>query len=121
MSEFARRIKEHEGDKYLHMPAAERLELFTAHGQRGDDRLAARGAAQLRRALRYLVPRSHRSSSSGAVEQSLAALEATRCDLSTRKARLAASTKYGDDKDRPLVRSNGKPTYLASDVAYHRE
>src|SRR5208282_3628239 len=31
-----------------------------------------------------------------------------------------ASSKYGDDKDRPLVRSNGKPTYLASDVAYHR-
>jgi arginyl-tRNA synthetase len=30
-----------------------------------------------------------------------------------------ASTRYGDDKDRPLVRSNGKPTYLASDVAYH--
>ena len=28
--------------------------------------------------------------------------------------------RYGDDKDRPLVRSNGKPTYLASDVAYHR-
>ena len=32
-----------------------------------------------------------------------------------------ASTKYGDDKDRPLVRSNGKPTYLASDVAYHHD
>jgi arginyl-tRNA synthetase len=25
----------------------------------------------------------------------------------------------GDEKDRPLVRSNGEPTYLASDVAYH--
>jgi arginyl-tRNA synthetase len=32
-----------------------------------------------------------------------------------------ASTRFGDDKDRPLVRSNGKPTYLASDVAYHND
>jgi arginyl-tRNA synthetase len=25
---------------------------------------------------------------------------------------------YGDDKDRPLIRSNGAPTYFAADVAY---
>jgi arginyl-tRNA synthetase len=30
------------------------------------------------------------------------------------------STAFGDDKDRPLVRSNGEPTYLLPDVAYHR-
>ena len=30
-----------------------------------------------------------------------------------------ASTKVGDDKDKVLVRSNGIPTYFASDVAYH--
>ena len=30
-----------------------------------------------------------------------------------------ASTKLGDDKDKVLVRSNGIPTYFASDVAYH--
>ena len=29
------------------------------------------------------------------------------------------STKYGDDKDRVLVRSNGMPTYLTPDIAYH--
>lgn len=31
------------------------------------------------------------------------------------------STKYGDDKDRVVVRDNGEPTYLASDIAYHRD
>jgi len=31
-----------------------------------------------------------------------------------------ASTKYGDDKDRVLKRSDGRYTYLASDVAYHK-
>jgi arginyl-tRNA synthetase len=30
------------------------------------------------------------------------------------------STKYGDDKDRVLRRSDGRYTYLASDIAYHK-
>lgn len=28
--------------------------------------------------------------------------------------------KFGDEKDRVIVRSNGNPTYLLSDIAYHR-
>jgi arginyl-tRNA synthetase len=32
---------------------------------------------------------------------------------------LRTTTLAGDEKDRPLVRSNGEPTYLAADVAYH--
>jgi len=31
------------------------------------------------------------------------------------------TTEYGDDKDRVLIRSDGSPTYFASDVAYHME
>ncbi len=31
------------------------------------------------------------------------------------------STKYGDEKDRVVVRKSGEPTYLASDIAYHRD
>lgn len=31
------------------------------------------------------------------------------------------SSEYGDDKDRVLFRSNGVPTYFASDIAYHKE
>ncbi|MDD2523316.1 MAG: arginine--tRNA ligase [Endomicrobiia bacterium] len=31
-----------------------------------------------------------------------------------------SSTNYGDDKDRVLKRSDGRYTYLASDVAYHK-
>lgn len=30
------------------------------------------------------------------------------------------STSYGDDKDRVVIRDNGIPTYLAADIAYHR-
>ena len=31
------------------------------------------------------------------------------------------STAFGDDKDRVIVRSNGKPTYFASDIGYVTE
>jgi arginyl-tRNA synthetase len=31
------------------------------------------------------------------------------------------TTLFGDDKDRPLIRSNGAPTYLAADIAYYRD
>lgn len=31
------------------------------------------------------------------------------------------TTSYGDDKDRVLIKSDGSPTYFASDVAYHME
>jgi arginyl-tRNA synthetase len=30
-----------------------------------------------------------------------------------------ASSKFGDEKDRVLVRENGVPTYFAADIAYH--
>jgi arginyl-tRNA synthetase len=31
------------------------------------------------------------------------------------------TTRFGDDKDRPLIRSSGAPTYLAADVSYYRD
>jgi arginyl-tRNA synthetase len=32
-----------------------------------------------------------------------------------------ASSRFGDEKDRVVVRANGVKTYFASDIAYHRE
>jgi arginyl-tRNA synthetase len=31
------------------------------------------------------------------------------------------STLFGDDKDRPMIRSHGEPTYFGKDVAYYRD
>lgn len=31
------------------------------------------------------------------------------------------STEFGDDKDRCIIRSSGEPTYIASDIAYHKD
>lgn len=36
-------------------------------------------------------------------------------------AKVFRSTDYGDDKDRVVVRSDGRPTYLLADIAYHAD
>ncbi|HKU07206.1 MAG TPA: arginine--tRNA ligase, partial [Bradyrhizobium sp.] len=41
-------------------------------------------------------------------------------DYEDRVQTLFAATKYGDDVDRPLIKSDGSYTYFASDIAYHK-
>jgi arginyl-tRNA synthetase len=119
VTEFAQSIAKRDGDKYVSLSPDERRDTFTAMGidvmldwQR--DVLASFG-----------VEFDHwfRESAllaEGAVDAALAALEAQGVTYQADGAVWLASTRYGDDKDRPLVRTNGKPTYLASDVAYHK-
>ena len=38
-----------------------------------------------------------------------------------REQLLFRATEFGDDQDRPLMRSDGSYTYFASDIAYHRD
>jgi arginyl-tRNA synthetase len=42
-------------------------------------------------------------------------------DWEDREQTLFRSTKFGDDVDRPLKKSDGSYTYFASDIAYHRD
>ena len=42
-------------------------------------------------------------------------------DWEDREQLLFRSTEFGDDMDRPLVKSNGAYTYFAADMAYHRD
>jgi arginyl-tRNA synthetase len=57
----------------------------------------------------------------GALESTLAALRASGHAYESEGALWLRSTDFGDDKDRVLVRSSGEPTYMAGDVAYHRD
>jgi arginyl-tRNA synthetase len=41
-------------------------------------------------------------------------------DWEDREQTLFRATNYGDDVDRPLVKSNDQYTYFAADIAYHR-
>lgn len=56
---------------------------------------------------------------SGAVERALATLRESGYAYEADGALWLRSTAFGDEKDRTLVRSNGLPTYLAGDAAYH--
>jgi arginyl-tRNA synthetase len=59
--------------------------------------------------------------SSGEVEAALERLEQRGHTYKSEGALWLRSTAFGDDKDRVLVRADGEPTYLAADVAYHRD
>jgi arginyl-tRNA synthetase len=42
-------------------------------------------------------------------------------DYEDREQTLFRATAYGDDVDRPLLKSDGSYTYFAADIAYHRD
>jgi arginyl-tRNA synthetase len=58
---------------------------------------------------------------SGAIDDTLADLRARGAAFDDDGAVWLRSTDYGDDKDRVLVKSDGEPTYLLPDLAYHRD
>ena len=55
----------------------------------------------------------------GEVESALAQLDREGHTYRHEDALWLRSTTFGDDKDRVLIKSEGEPTYLAADVAYH--
>ncbi len=57
----------------------------------------------------------------GLVEQTLELLKERGVIYEREGALWFASSHFGDDKDRPIVKSNGDYTYLAPDAAYHRD
>lgn len=57
----------------------------------------------------------------GDVRKVIEKLEECRCLVKREGALWLKTTAFGDDKDRVLVRASGEPTYLASDIAYHRD
>jgi arginyl-tRNA synthetase len=55
----------------------------------------------------------------GEVESALADLDRRGHTYRSEDALWLRTSAFGDDKDRVLIRSNGDPTYLTADVAYH--
>jgi arginyl-tRNA synthetase len=56
---------------------------------------------------------------SGKVAEVLALFEAQGLVYEAEGARWFRSTDFGDDKDRVVLRSDGRPTYFLADAAYH--
>ncbi|MCF8110625.1 MAG: arginine--tRNA ligase [Desulfobacteraceae bacterium] len=58
---------------------------------------------------------------SGRVDKALSFLEKKGLIYEKDDARWFAASRFGDEKDRVVVRKNGQTTYFASDIAYHLE
>ncbi len=57
----------------------------------------------------------------GSVENTLAHLDSRATIYDEDGKKVFRSTAFGDDKDRVVVRDDGRPTYLLADIAYHKD
>ena len=114
----AQAIIDQDGDAYLNMPEAERLELFK-------DRAYVEKLKALKRDLAAFNVHFDNWFSERTLHPD--AIHAA-CDVLKQRGKMyekdgalwLKSTDYGDDKDRVVIRDNGVPTYLAADIAYHK-
>lgn len=116
--ETAEAIIAKDGDAYLKMPEEERLSYFK-------ERAYAEKLAALRRDLaafnvHYDNWFSERTLHPAAIEDVCKTLKQRGKAYEKEGALWLKSTEYGDDKDRVIIRDNGVPTYLAADIAYHK-
>jgi arginyl-tRNA synthetase len=117
---IAAELRETYGETFDDASESDWLRLFATFGR---DRLVA---GQQRTAERFRVAYDRWQSEkelhdSGAVTNGIAALTERGHTFELDGAVWMRTTSFGDDKDRVLVRGDGRPTYYAPDVAYHYE
>ena len=118
--EIARDFSGKYGDSYLGMDPYQALPEFTAFGVRWcmDDigRTLGRARANFDN---YFNEKSLYES--GEIEALVEELKESGHVYENEGALWLEATKFGDDKDRVLVKGDGSYTYMAPDVAYHRD
>jgi arginyl-tRNA synthetase len=117
---IAQELRALHGDRYDNAPESEWLALFSKYGR---DALVA---GQKETCARFRVSYDRWQSEkelhlSGAVEAGVVALRERGLIYDAEGAVFVRATDYGDDKDRVIVRSDGRPTYYGADVAYHHD
>lgn len=115
----AKNILARDGDKYLSLPENERLKIL-------EDLAYADKLAELKKDLSafkvdFDVWFSERTLHPDKIDSAIKILREKGEIYEQDGALWLNSTKYGDDKDRVVVRENGVPTYLAADIAYHKD
>ena len=117
---IAQDLRAAHGDRYDSAPESEWLPFFAKYGR---DALVA---GQRETCARFRVTYDRWQSEkqlhvSGAVEAGVVALRERGLIYDAEGAVFVRATDYGDDKDRVIVRSDGRPTYYGADVAYHHD
>ena len=118
MVDLAREIVSKYGRQFREMPKEEALPSI---GKLGTELMVARIRADLERMnVRFDRWFSEQSLyDDGLIESTIQKLRDRSFVTEREGAVWFASTALGEDKDNVLVRSNGTPTYFASDAAYH--
>lgn len=115
----AQRIIDREGARYLLVSPAERLAVFKELAL--SEKLAALREDLEAFGVTFDVWFSERTlHQTGAIADTCELLKKSGDIYEQDGALWLRSTAYGDDKDRVVIRDNGVPTYLAADIAYHR-
>ncbi|MGA8533693.1 MAG: arginine--tRNA ligase [Candidatus Tumulicola sp.] len=117
---IARTIYDRDGDRWVRAPESDWLPFFETAGR--DEIVAGQQRTAQRFGVRYDLWQSEKAfHDSGKI---LAGIERLR-ELGLTYVRDGAlffrTTDFGDDKDRVVLRSDGRPTYYALDVTYHYE
>ena len=118
MIELAQDIKNEENDRLLNLPEEQALDEI---GALGLTKMMARIHEDVE-LLRIKFDGWFNEAtlfSEGQFDKAMQLLQDRGYVTKSEGATWFASTRLGDEKDKVLVRSNGIPTYFASDVAYH--
>jgi arginyl-tRNA synthetase len=111
-------VRDDEGDRYLELPQEEAIDILGRYA-------GARILSEIREDLAAfgVVFDEWFSEQSlfdnGDVAESLKKLEESGSAYRSEGALWLRTSEYGDEKDRVLVRSDGRETYFASDISYH--
>lgn len=116
--ELARDVRERDGDRWMEPAESAWLPYFAKFGR---DTLVA---DQQRTAARFGVHYDRWQSeaelhASGAVAEGVERLRQLGLTYEADDALFFRAMQFGDDKDRVLLRRDGRPTYFCMDVAYH--
>jgi arginyl-tRNA synthetase len=117
---IAQLIADRDGEKWVHAPESEWLVYFSKFGR---DRLVDEQMRTVERfGVHYDLWQSEKElHDTGRIKAGLDRLKAGGHTYEHDDAVFFKATGFGDDKDRVLVRRDGRPTYFANDVAYHYE
>ncbi len=113
-----KRIIELHGDKYLDLPDDERIKILGELAYA--DKLCELQDDLENFGVHFDVWFSERTLHPDKINAAIELLKANGNIYEQDGALWLASTKFGDDKDRVVVRANGEATYLAADIAYHK-
>ncbi|WP_172200152.1 arginine--tRNA ligase [Saccharibacillus qingshengii] len=117
---FAKELVELEGDRLVSMSQSERMEYLRTYGLEKEMQKIRRDLDRFR--VHFDVFFSETSLyENGQVLDALDELRGRDEVYELDGATWLRTTKYGDDKDRVLIKNDGTYTYLTPDIAYHRD